>query len=247
MAVPATAVYIGGLACTPDGAMYVQMVDGATQANPTFTGVAKFPNGTAAAPSIAFSSDPQIGIHCEFSAICFDAGGATNARIDANNIYFFEVTQHSSDLISAAATPRLGTPANPFASAHTSQGLLNGTTKTLTESSATGLCEVAIASGARTSGELHVVIEADDATDFQARHMRVPFTAVNKAGVITTTLGTPVETVSVSAGTLTCTLTITTGASKIILNANAVSSLTQTTLRAKWKLVSTDTLTITAL
>lgn len=128
-----------------------------------------------------------------------------------------------------------------------SRGLTGGPTKTLTESSATTLCEVAIAAGARTSGELHVAIEANDAADFQVRHMRVPFTAVNKAGAITTALGTPVETVAVSAGTLTCTITITTGASKIILNANAVSSLTQTTLRAKYKLVSSDTLAITAL
>jgi hypothetical protein len=38
VSVPATAVYNGGIACTPDGAVYVQMVDGGTQANPTFTG-----------------------------------------------------------------------------------------------------------------------------------------------------------------------------------------------------------------
>ena len=42
MSVPATAVWIGGIACTPDGAVYVQMVDGATSANPTFTGTADF-------------------------------------------------------------------------------------------------------------------------------------------------------------------------------------------------------------
>lgn len=38
MSVPATAVYNGGIATTPDGAVYVQHTDGATQANPTFTG-----------------------------------------------------------------------------------------------------------------------------------------------------------------------------------------------------------------
>jgi hypothetical protein len=245
MAVPATAVYRGGFALTPDGALYVQMVDGATSANPTFTGVSKFADGTAAAPSIAFASDPQIGMHLEFSALCFDAGGATSARFDNTNLYFFKQTQHSGDAI-AIGTPSLGTSANPFQNVHTALGVINGTTKTLTESSATSFCDVTIAALGRCSGELHIAIEANDAVDTQVRHMRVPFSAVNKAGTVTSTLGTPVETVAVSAGTLTCTITLVNGAGKITIQANAVSSLTQTTLRAKWKLVSSDALTIAA-
>lgn len=127
------------------------------------------------------------------------------------------------------------------------RGDFGGTTKTLTESSATGIADLTIAALGSTSGEFHVTIEAKDAVDTQARHMRVPFVAVNKGGTVTVTMGTPVETVAVSAGTLTCTLTMTAGASKITIAANAVSSLTQTTLQAKWKLVSPDVLSITNL
>ena len=38
MSVPATAVYNGGIACTPDGAVYVQHTSGSTIDSPTFTG-----------------------------------------------------------------------------------------------------------------------------------------------------------------------------------------------------------------
>lgn len=125
--------------------------------------------------------------------------------------------------------------------------LLDGNTKTLTESSATGVADIAIASNSRISGQLFYSIEADDGTDFQVRTGQIPFTAVNKAGTITANVGTAVETVSISTGTLTVTITIPTGASKVTLSANAVSSLTQTTLRCLWKIVSTTALTVTAL
>ena len=130
----------------------------------------------------------------------------------------------------------------------TTKGYLGGSLKTLAESSATTIFDITCAAGAWVAGELHIAIEAKDATDTQVRHMRVPFTAVaTAAGTVSSTLGTPVETVTVSSGTLTCTITITDGAGKITLNANAVSSLTQTTLQAKSMIVSPQDLTITAL
>jgi hypothetical protein len=108
------------------------------------------------------------------------------------------------------------------------------TPKTLTESSATAIADIAVASGSVVAGTLEYTVESNDGTDFQSRKGTVPFSAVNKAGTLTTTLGTVVEIVALSAGTLTCTPTITTGANKITLNLNAVSSLSQTTLRATW-------------
>lgn len=103
---------------------------------------------------------------------------------------------------------------------------------TLTESSATPVVDIPVSSGSVAGGILFYTIRADDATDFQVLRGRVVWSAVNKAGTLTPTLGTPEEITSVSAGTLTDTVTITTGTNLITLNLNAVSSLTQTTLYA---------------
>lgn len=155
----------------------------------------------------------------------------------------------SSTLMAAPSNGVLKITTNNQATAAFIQaaGVQGGTQKTLTAAAATGVLDVAVASNARISGVLQIAVEADDGTEFQVRHLWVPFTAVNKAGTVTSTLGTPVETVTVSAGTLTCTITITDGAGKITLNANAASSLTETTLRAQSVIISPHTLTITAL
>jgi hypothetical protein len=105
---------------------------------------------------------------------------------------------------------------------------------TLTESTATQFAQITIASGEVVGGEVEVTVEANDATDYQARTLRAVFSAVNKAGTLTMTLGTPTEVVAVSAGTLTVTLTVTDGGSGVLqFKADAASSLTQTTLRAQ--------------
>lgn len=103
---------------------------------------------------------------------------------------------------------------------------------TLTESSATAVLDLAVASGSVAGGTLYYTIRADDSTDFQAIRGSIPFTAVNKGGTLTATVGTAAESVAVSTGTLTNTVTITTGTNSVTLNLNAVSSLTQTTLHA---------------
>lgn len=109
---------------------------------------------------------------------------------------------------------------------------------TLTESSATAvLTSIGVASGTVTGGTLFYTVEANDGTDFQVLRGQVLFSAVNKGGTLTTTLGTPTEITSVSTGTLTDTITLTTGTNTIIPNINAVSSLTQTVLRATVRVV----------
>lgn len=53
------------------------------KAGDTMTGVLKLPNGTAAAPALAFSSEPDVGIYCAGTDIlAFAAGGAERFRID---------------------------------------------------------------------------------------------------------------------------------------------------------------------
>ena len=106
----------------------------------------------------------------------------------------------------------------------------------LTESTATIFTSTVIATGKIAGGQIVVTIEGNDGTDFQARTMRVVWSAVNKAGTLTMTLGTPEEVAAVSTGTLTCTLTMVDGGSGVLqFKANAVSSLTQTTLRCSYQ------------
>lgn len=106
----------------------------------------------------------------------------------------------------------------------------------LTESSATRFTSTTIATGKIQGGSILVTIHADNSTDFQARTMRFIWSAVNKAGTLTITISTPEEVVALSSGTLTCTITATDGGSGLLnFNANAVSSLTQTTLRCSYQ------------
>lgn len=106
----------------------------------------------------------------------------------------------------------------------------------LTESSATTFTSTVINTGKIAGGSVLVTIEGNDGTDFQSRTLRFIWSAVNKAGTLTITLSTPEEVVALSSGTLTCTITATDGGSGVLqFKANAVSSLTQTTLRATYQ------------
>jgi hypothetical protein len=112
--------------------------------------------------------------------------------------------------------------------------LTSWTTKTLTDASATGIFEVAIASGERVGGVVEYSISVTDGTDHQIHTGILTFAAVNKAGTITTDIDevylAASETKVTSSGTLTDAWTITTGASKITINCNADSSLGSPTL-----------------
>ena len=103
---------------------------------------------------------------------------------------------------------------------------------TLTESTATLVLNVGVASGTVAGGVFSYTIRADDATDFQVIRGDVPWSAVNKGGTITATLGTPIEVTTTSTGTLTNTTTAVVNGNTIDFKLNAVSSLTQTTLYA---------------
>lgn len=109
--------------------------------------------------------------------------------------------------------------------------------KSLTESVATGIVEIPIESNSVLSATLQYTVNADDGTDFQVLTGEVLITAANKNGTIT--VSTPgnmgSENVSCSSGTLTNSVTVSTGTNKITVNLNAVSSLTQTTLKASWR------------
>lgn len=119
--------------------------------------------------------------------------------------------------------------------------------KALTESSATSFVQVGIASNDSAGGTVDYCIHATDGTDVQARCGTIDFGGVNKAG--TMTCATPniygTETNPVSTGTLTNTFTATTGTNACLLQANAVSSLTQTILEIRYSITCHGTCTIT--
>lgn len=110
------------------------------------------------------------------------------------------------------------------------------TAKALTEASATNFVQIGVAAGKGAGGEIDYCIHADDGTDFQDRCGEIDFAIVNKAGTMTCStpniLGT--EATALSVGTLTNTFTLAAAAAACNIQANATSSLTQTTLQIRY-------------
>lgn len=104
---------------------------------------------------------------------------------------------------------------------------------TITESTATAFASVTVASGTVAGGTILYTVEANDATDYQSLTGVVAFDIVNKAGTCTIVItDTQNGTGACSSGTLTGTITATDAGSGVVqFKMNAVSSLTQTTLR----------------
>lgn len=113
---------------------------------------------------------------------------------------------------------------------------------TLTESSATAIATLTFGASSVVGAEFLVTIESNDGTDYQALTSRVRVSSVRKAAGNTVStvalVGTDLLAESTGTSTLTATYTLTEGASAVTLNVNAVSSLTQTILRATFQAVS---------
>lgn len=113
---------------------------------------------------------------------------------------------------------------------------------TLTESAATSIATVTFGASSAVSAEFLVTIEANDGTDYQCLTSRVRVSSVRKAAGNTVStvglIGSDVLAESTGTSTLTCTFTVTEGASAVTLKANAVSSLTQTVLRATFQAIA---------
>jgi hypothetical protein len=113
---------------------------------------------------------------------------------------------------------------------------------TLTESAATATATLTFGASRAVAALFFVTIEANDGTDYQSMSYYVQVNSVRKAtgNTVTTVavIGTPPAVASTSATTLTAAFTATEGAAATTINVNAVSSLTQTTLRATFQLIS---------
>lgn len=193
------------------------------------------------------------------------SGGASTSTIQTTSakLYINPAAQIVANPIGSAGTPvyafntgagndgfyMLGTPSFSLG-ASTGAGaryLMVGTAKALTEAVATPVVQIGIPSGGSVcGGRFEYTVEAGDGTDFQARHGRISFQAVNKAGVETATPASTAETadgstIAASLGTLTYTVaTDTTPTNAFNFTINATSSLVQTTLLVSYR-VELDT------
>ena len=117
-------------------------------------------------------------------------------------------------------------------------GIKGSRVKDLIESTDTPFLSISLVAGQYVAGECFYAVEASDAVELQCRTGRLRFVAVNKAGTITASVNEvgSSEVVLTSAATLTVTNSVTATASKITLNCNAVSGLTQTSLVLRYRL-----------
>lgn len=134
----------------------------------------------------------------------------------------------------------LGGTANRFTVAY-ANGVQGGWTKTLTESSATPFVTIAVPNSTPVSGTVRYIAWAKDSTNTQAKRGIVHFSTVaNSSGTLTTAALSETNALNpCSSGTFTCSVTKTDGTNLLTLNADAASSLTQTTLEM-WYRVELD-------
>jgi hypothetical protein len=102
----------------------------------------------------------------------------------------------------------------------------------LTESSDTAFATVSYGASSAVSVEFLASVQANDATNYQMLTSRVRVSSVRKAtgNTVSTIEVVGTDLLAASSGTLTCTYTVTDGATAATVKANAVSSLTQTFL-----------------
>lgn len=106
--------------------------------------------------------------------------------------------------------------------------------KTIVDGSATALFDYACVAGASSGGVVFYRVHADDATDYQSINGALSYSAVNKAGTVTTaffaaTGAAGLDSKAVSAGTLTLAWTNVAGTAKATLKLQPTGSLTETT------------------
>lgn len=119
------------------------------------------------------------------------------------------------------------------AQTYTERSHVIGKYVTLTESSATTILTIPVPATNYVGLAATITIYATDGTDHQSKTSRILVDAIAKTTTITPTLTQVDNTTAASAGTLSCTYTVADNGSNVLaLKANAVSSLTQTVLRA---------------
>lgn len=203
------------------------------------------PDGTVGAPFLAPASDPDTGLYSAgANQFGITAGGAVKVNVQTTGVDFWTNIRAGT-----SGSYDIGSSSSTFLSLYATTSIQGVRSKALTESAATSFVQIAVTSGGYTSGYADYSIYANDSTDYQIREGQMHFSIVNKAGTETCVLGTPTETIAETAGASTLTNAFTCSTSPtngVLLQANAVSSLTQTTLSIGSRIVITSgTATVT--
>jgi hypothetical protein len=197
---------------------------------------ATFQLGADAATAITqtFKAHDGLGTDKDGASIIIAGGKSTGTGRGGNFITYTSLTGTTSSSQNSYST-RLYQSAKEVA---------------LTESTATTIANVTVASGKYLGIEAICTVSSGDATDGQSRTSRVMIDAVNKSGTVTTAITQVDNNLAESAGasTLTVTYTAVANGNSVDIKANAVSSLTQTYLNCKWefRINSNDVATTTA-
>lgn len=198
------------------------------------------PTGKVAAEGVAVSalrSDATIAqgiVTTKGDILGHDATTAERVPAGANG---------TSPVYDSAAATGISTTVSPWKGSRT---------KALTNTVATGLFEVALPAGAMCGGVLHYAVRVIDAAgDLQVVAGYLVFAATNKGGVFETDINDMAGVASAvptpTAGTITLAFSMTSGASKVTVLVAATSTLTPTTLEARFVLDSLDGQVITFL
>jgi hypothetical protein len=204
---------------TDDGAGNAEygMFDWAANGNSLTIGAVK--TGSATQRSLIFNSG---------SSYAFQVAGSQKWTIDSTTIQ-----------PAATNTSDLGLTNRAFRTAYVATSLQGSATKTLPETTATGFVTIAIPNSGGCAGYVDYTVFAADATNTQLVSGQLFFSAAaTSGGTVTAAAVSDQHTLNpVTSGTLTNTMTSTTGANLLTLLANATSSLTQTTLEVRYRVM----------
>jgi hypothetical protein len=217
---------------TDDGAGNAEygMVDWIASANVLMIGTVKTGTGTVR----------QVSING--SAVNIQVAGSTRLQISNTAI----VPAAAGNTIDLGST----TLGQTFRHAYIATSIQGGAVKTLTETSATGFVTITVPNSGGCAGYVDYTVFAADATNTQLKSGQLYFSAAaTSGGTVTAATISDVNTLNpVTSGTLSNTMTQTTGANLITLLANATSSLTQTTLEIRYRvMLQGGTCTVTGL
>ncbi len=152
----------------------------------------------------------------------FIMGGASTGTNSSGHVGFITATNDT-----ATGSAVNGYQYRTFISAHPVN---------LTESTATLIFNVALASTKSCGMRVMATTTAGDGTDLQSVSETFAVAAVNKAGTVTTTVSASAPSATLtSSGTLTTTWTAVANGNGIDVKCSAVSSLTQTNLQTRWR------------
>jgi hypothetical protein len=146
--------------------------------------------------------------------VFFIDGGASDIRIVSQTSTYLGA---GGSLIARAATTGwlpastdtvdLGGITSLWRTLYLSRGVQGSSVKSLTDGSPTIFAKVTIASGSTWTGAVIFKVEGTDGTDFTVTGGQINVSAINKAGTITCSPGTVINTAALTTGTKTQTLT----------------------------------------